>query len=117
MQAEVKITDHVIWFKHLHPSHLAKRLEALEPGSEVILEVGNIVGQWERMSNGSDGRKTNAIKPVEPMKAIWNQWFSSRRGQKVILREVNPADDYLGAAVPLFSEWNSPEDEEAFCDM
>ena len=51
------------------------------------------------------------------MKGIWNNWFKTRKGDRIYLRVVEPADDYLAAASALFSEWNSPEDEAAFRDL
>jgi len=51
------------------------------------------------------------------MKAVWNEWFRTRKGEAIELREAVLADDYLAAGSALFSEWNSPEDEEAFRDL
>ena len=117
MEAHLEITDVAIWFKHAQGTDLLKPLEALEPGSEIELEADGVKGRWKRMKTGVDGRKVNGIVPVGPMKGIWNEWFKTRKGDRIYLRVVEPADDYLAAASVLFSEWNSPEDDEAFRDL
>jgi hypothetical protein len=68
------------------------------------------------MRNGKDGRSTTGIKPIGPMKEIWRR-FQTRRGEVVEVREVRTADAYLAALTDTLSEWNSPEDEEAFRDL
>jgi hypothetical protein len=50
------------------------------------------------------------------MKAVWKR-FQSRRGEVVAVREVRTTDAYLAALSDTLSEWNSPEDEEAFRDL
>ena len=117
MEAHLEITDVAIWFKHAQGTDLLKPLEALEPESEIELEADGVKGRWKRMKTGVDGRKVNGIVPVGPMKSIWNEWFKTRKGDRIYLRVVEPADDYLAAASVLFSEWNSPEDDEAFRDL
>jgi hypothetical protein len=76
-----------------------------------------VAGRWRRMKRGKDGRLPDAVIPVGPMKTIWNDWFRNRRGDTVTLRILPIADDWLAAAAPLFSEWNSAEDDEAFRDL
>jgi hypothetical protein len=49
------------------------------------------------------------------MKKVWKK-FQSRRGEVVEVGEVRTADAYLAALSNTLSEWNSPEDEEAFRD-
>ncbi len=117
MSAQVSIQDHAIWFKHLPGRDLLDRLGELPPEGEVMVEVDGVAGVWRRMKRGKDGRLPDAIIPVGPMKDIWNKWFRTRRGDVVPLRLLNRADDYLASSSLLFSEWNSPEDEEAFRDL
>ena len=69
------------------------------------------------MKTGKDGREVPGIKPVGEMKLVWGDWFKNRKGERIEVREVTIADDYLAASTPLFSEWVSPEDEEAFRDL
>jgi hypothetical protein len=117
MENAVPISDHAVWFKHLHNRHLRQRLATLEPEAEITLEADSVTGRWRRMKRGVDGRLPDAIIPVGPMKEVWNKWFRTRRGDLVVLRIVTTADDYLTAQTPLFSEWASPEDDEAFDDL
>lgn len=117
MENAVSISDHAVWFKHLSNQHLRQRLAGLEPEAEITLEADAVTGRWRRMKRGVDGRLPDAIIPVGPMKDVWNKWFRTRRGESVVLRIVTTADDYLTAQTPLFSEWASPEDDEAFDDL
>jgi hypothetical protein len=113
----VTITDDTIWAKQIEGGKALKdRILSLSPGEIIELEVDGIVGRWEKMRNGGDGRPTKGIKPVGPMKEIWKR-FQSRRGEVVEVREVRTADAYLSALSETLSEWNSPEDEEAFRDL
>ena len=117
MENSVAISDHAIWFKHLPNAQLRGRLADLEAEAEITLEADHIAGRWRRMKRGVDGRLPDAIIPVGPMKTVWNKWFATRRGELVTLRIVPVADDYLLAQSKLFSEWSSPEDDEAFRDL
>ena len=117
VENRIRIEDHAIWFKHLPSRETLERLSALEPEAEVTVEIDGVTGKWQRMKRGVDGRLTDGIRPVGEMKAIWNDWFRNRKGDKVTLRVLTTADDYLAASAPLFSEWNSPEDDEAFRDL
>ena len=113
----VEITDDTIWAKQIEGAKALKdRILSLSPGDLIELEVDGVVGQWEKMRSGRDGRATKGIKPVGPMKEIWKR-FQARRGQIVRVREVRTADAYLESLGETLSEWNSPEDEEAFRDL
>jgi hypothetical protein len=68
------------------------------------------------MRDGKDGRSTNGLKPVGPMREVWKR-MQSRRGAIVPVREIGSADAYLDSLRPLLSEWDSPEDDEAFRDL
>ncbi len=112
MENSICIEDHTIWFK-MHDASLRERLQRPPRDDETI--------------NPRDGRRrravamyrqrrwrTDAIKPDGEMKKVWNDCFRTRKGETIELREAVLADDYLAAGSALFSEWNSPEDEEAF---
>jgi hypothetical protein len=90
--------------------------DVIPAGEMIDLEVDGIVGPWEKAKTGKDGRPTAAIKPVGPMREIWKR-FQARRGEIVAVRETRTADSYLKALSGTLSEWNSPEDEEAFRDL
>ncbi len=114
---QLKITDDMIWAKQIEddPS-LKERVLNLSPGALIELEVGGVCGRWAKANAGRDGRPTNAIKPVGIMKDVWKD-FQSRRGEYVSVRQTQLADTYLSSLNTTLSEWNSPEDEEAFRDL
>lgn len=113
----VKITDNSIWAKQIEGAEALKnRILSLSPGELIELEIKGIVGQWEKMRDGKDGRATKGLKPVGPMKEVWKR-FQAQRGKLVQVREVRTADAYLEALSETLSEWNSPEDQEAFRDL
>lgn len=113
----IRINDRTVWFKHVHNPATRARLEQLGEDEAIFLSVDGVVGRWRRMKQGRNPHPTPGIKPDANMKAVWNEWFKNRRGEAVELHEVTLADDYLAATSALFSEWNSPEDEEAFRDL
>jgi hypothetical protein len=113
----LEITDVAIWFKHVHAKDLLTKLQSLEPQEEILLSVDRVVGRWQRMKTGKDGRPVYAIRPVGPMKAVWSDWYKSRKGDRVDVQAVQLADDFLSATAGLMSEWSSEEDERAFHDL
>lgn len=117
MENKIEISDVAVWFKQVHHSELVGRLKALRPEEEISLQIDEVVGRWQRMKTGKDGREVYGIRPVGAMKTVWNEWYKTRKGEDVEIKEVILADDYLAAAAPLFSEWLSDEDEEAFRDL
>ncbi len=114
---KLEITDVAIWFKHVHAADLLAKLESLAPEDEILLSVDRVVGRWQRMKTGKDGRPVHAIRPVGPMKEVWNAWYKSRKGERVEVQSVELADDLLAATSGLMSEWSSDEDESAFRDL
>lgn len=115
--ATTTILDHSIWFKQISEPRLREVLQQLAPDEPVYLEVDGVVGRWVRMRPYPDGTMTAGIRPEGEMKKIWNRWFKERKGEPIDIRQVRLADDYLAAESALFSEWSSPEDEEAFRDL
>jgi hypothetical protein len=115
--AYVQIRDDTLWAKHIEgDSALRDRIMKLPPGTVIDLEIDGIVGHWEKAKAGKDGRPTAAIKPIGPMREIWKR-FQARRGEIVAIRETRTADSYLKALGGTLSEWDSPEDDEAFRDL
>ena len=115
--AYVEIRDDTIWANHIEGGKVLKdRIISLAPGEVIELEVDGIIGAWEKTRIGRDGRPQQSIKPTGNMKTIWKR-FQSRRGEVVQVREVKTADAYLAAVSDTMTEWNSPEDEEAFRDL
>lgn len=111
------IRDDAIWAKHIDgDAELRARISDLHQEDTIDLEVDGVVGTWAKMKDGRDGRPTSGIRPVGRMRAVWSR-MQSRRGEVVPIREVTECDAYLRALRPLLSEWDSPEDEEAFRDL
>src|ERR1700761_5639967 len=105
----VEIRDDAIWVAQIEGNKILKqKILSLAEGEAVELEIDGIVGRWEKMRDGKDGRPTSGIKPIGPMKEVWKR-FQSRRGDIVEIREVRTADAYLAALSDTMSEWNSPE--------
>ena len=100
----IRIEDHTIWFKHVHQPALLERLRQLRDDEEISLEADGVVGRWKRMRTGKDGRPTEAIKPDGAMKKVWNDWYKTRKGEMIELREAVLADDYLAAGSALFPQ-------------
>ena len=117
MASMVPVEDVAIWFKHVRDAGLRRKLDALSEDEMIYLEVGGVVGRWRRMRQGKNLRPTEAIKPDGSMQAIWNEWFKTRKGETIEIREVTLADDYLREGSLLFPEGTSPEDEAAFRDL
>jgi hypothetical protein len=115
---QIKITDNNIWAKQIEDDPaLKERILNLAPGAVIELEVGGVAGRWAKANTGKDGRATPAIKPVGPMKEVWTEFFRSRRGTFATIRQTQLADSYLAALQGTLSEWDSPEDDEAFRDL
>jgi hypothetical protein len=117
MTSTTKIVDDAIWITHIEgDTRLQARLRDLNPGEIVDLEVDGIVGKWQRMRDGRDGRPTYGIRPVAEMREVWSR-LRLKSGRMVKVREVVAADSYLAALPALLGEWDSPEDEQAYRDL
>jgi len=115
---QIKISDSNIWAKQVEDDPpLKERILNLAPGNMIDLEVGGVAGRWAKANTGRDGRATPAIKPVGAMKEVWKNFFQTRRGTFVTIRQTQLADSYLAALRGTLSEWDSPEDDEAFRDL
>lgn len=115
--ATLRVNDDAIWLKNIEGDpRLQARIRAMRPGDVVDLEVDGIVGRWERMRDGRDGRPTFGIKPIAEMRQVWAR-LARQRGKVVPVREVVTADSYLAALAPTLSEWDSPADDEAYRDL
>ncbi len=115
--AKVEIRDDAIWISHIESGKaLQERLMALKAGDSLDLEVNGVVGTWERMRDGRDGRPTPGIKPVAEMRQVWAR-MREHTGRIVDIREVVTATSYLDAVAATLTEWNSAEDEAAYADL
>jgi hypothetical protein len=115
--AKVKVVDDAIWLRHIEgDQRLQQRIRKLHAGEVLDLEIDGVVGRWERMRDGKDGRPTLGIRPIDAMRQVWAR-LRRDSGRIVDVREVVTADNYLASLTPLLSEWDSPEDERAYRDL
>lgn len=115
--ATTRINDDAIWLKNIEGNPgLQDRIRAMRPGDVLDLEIDGVVGKWERMRDGSDGRPTLGIKPIAEMREVWAR-LRTQRGRIARIREVVTADSYLAGLRPMLGEWDTPEDDEAYRDL
>ena len=111
------ISDHSIWLKHIEgDTKIASRVTNLPPNAPITLQIDGKPVLFRKMRNGVDGRPTHGIRPDDAFKDYWNRLYQERRGQRVeiALDEIPAADPYLASISSLLSEWDSPEDNEAY---
>ncbi len=111
------ISDHSIWLKHIeNDGKIIAKIENLPQNAPVALQIDGKPVLFRKMRDGVDGRPTHGIRPDEAFKDYWNTLYRERRGQKVeiVLDETPPSDPYLASISHLLSEWDSPEDNEAY---
>ena len=114
---EFEIRDNAIWAKHL-TGRLHDRVMNMEAGAFIELEIDGIVGRWQKMRIGKDGRPTQGLKPVGAMGEIWKtRFFPGRKHEFVTIREARTAETYLEGMTSVLDEWNSTADEEAYRDL
>jgi len=91
--AQTIVSDFVIWTKHIHgDAQIEKRILGLREGETLDLKVDGVVGTWNRMKDGKDGRPTPGIRPVGKAKDFWRELYDARRGDLVSLELLGPAD-------------------------
>jgi hypothetical protein len=109
--------DDAIWLKHVSADADALALLRQIPAGTVLkLEVDGVAGEWARMADGKDGRPTLGLKPIGRTLAFWKT-MKSRRGEHLPFKILDPRDSYLSDIQKTLSEWESDEDEAAFCDL
>ena len=110
----LEIRDDAVWVKQIDGDPaLRERILSLKPQETIDLEVDGVVGKWEKMKTGKDGRPTNGIRPIGSMKDVWKH-LRKKTGAYVEVREVVSADSYLASLTSTLSEWDSPQDEQAY---
>ena len=114
------ISDNSVWIKHIEQDPIIiERVIGLKPNAAIRLRIDGAPVLFRKMKDGVDGRPTHGIKPDELFKDYWNSLFKTRKGEKVSIEldDTPPTDPYLAAVSALMTEWNSPEDEEAYRDL
>jgi hypothetical protein len=80
----MEIRDNVIWTKHLHGDPaLVKRLNETSAGTMRKFVVDGLVGYWEKMADGKDGRPTNGYRPIGNNNGRWKLLYAAKRGELV----------------------------------
>jgi hypothetical protein len=117
---QMVIRDHAVWAKHIEgDSLIIERVMKLPQNEAIILQIDGKPVRFLKMRDGADGRPTSGIRPDETFKDFWNELYNTRKGEKVTieLNDLPPIDPYLAAVSAIMTEWNSPEDEEAYRDL
>lgn len=111
------VRDNAVWAKHIEGDpEVVRRILALPQNAPINLLVDDTPVRFVKMRDGADGRATPGLKPDTPYKAFWDA-MQERRGEVVTvsLETSAPVDDpYLASLSTLLSEWDSPEDNEAY---
>lgn len=114
MTAHTEVRDYVIWSKHLHGDlRLPARIEALEAGETIELEVDGVAGTWRKMDQGKDGRPTPGIRPLGSAQAFWRDLYRSRRGAVVSVSLMAERDGVRRASVLFPALGRTAEEREA----
>jgi hypothetical protein len=112
------IRDNALWAKHIEgDARMAERILALPQDAPVTLLIEGAPVRFRKMRDGSDGRPTPGLRPADPeAKHFWDA-MQERRGERITVsldagREQD--DPMLASLTALLSEWESPEDAEAY---
>ena len=113
MTAQTEIRDYVIWSKHLHGDlNLPARIEALDAGETIRLEIDGVRGDWRKMDDGKDGRPTPGIRPLGATQAFWRDLYKFRRGEVVSVKLLSSGQgDPATRAAVIFPALGKTEDE------
>jgi hypothetical protein len=115
--ATVLNNDDAIWLKNVNADANALALLRQVPaGTALKLEIEGVQGDWVRMADGKDGRPTLGLRPVGKTLEFWKS-MKRRRGEYLEFKIIDPRDSYLSDIEKTLSEWDSPEDDEAFNDL
>ncbi|WP_324134823.1 hypothetical protein [Bosea sp. (in: a-proteobacteria)] len=117
--AQMIISDHTIWLKHIDSEHIAGRIAGLKQNAAIALRVDGRPVLFRKMRDGGDGRPTPGIRPDEAFKDYWNRLYRERRGEavEIELDDTPPTDPYLAAVSELMTEWTSKADADAYDDL
>jgi hypothetical protein len=111
------IRDDAVWASHIEGDpELVRRILALPANAPLSLVIDDTPVRFRKMRDGADGRPTPGLRPDESSKAFWAA-MQERRGKVVTIglnQQVRTVDPYLASLEPLLSEWDSPEDAEAY---
>jgi hypothetical protein len=102
----------------LRPQHiegdpsLSEAIRGLPPGAGLVLRLEGRPVRFRRA--GDTERTADGLEP-EPMDAAFWRSLQTRRGAMITVEREAPAPDpYLLSLTATLTEWNSPEDAEAY---
>jgi hypothetical protein len=111
------IRDDVVWARHIEGEpEITRRILAMPANAPIDLVVDGRPVRFLKMRDGRDGRPTPGLRPDPAFKQFWDS-MQARRGEVVDVRLegiVPLVDPYLASISTLLTEWDSPEDAEAF---
>ena len=114
--ARLTIRDDAVWIKHIEQDEgLVRKIISLPQNAPIKLIVDGEPVLFQKMRDGADGRPTQGLRPHPSFKNFWKA-MQQRRGEEVMVstEENTVSDPYLASLSPLLSEWDSPEDAEAY---
>jgi len=87
----VEVRDHALWIKHIHGNEpLKERLQELQAGTLIELQVSGYRGMWKKMDDGKDGRPTPGIKALGKARDQWHA-LQADRGELVTIKDIQSA--------------------------
>lgn len=118
--ATMIIRDDALWTRPVEDDpdigddrNLAQRIRALPADDAIVLRVEGRTIRFRKMRDGGDGRPADGLRPDPDFLTIW-RGLPARRGATVTVEPETGADPYLLSLAATLTEWNSPEDAEAY---
>jgi hypothetical protein len=116
--AYMTIRDNALWAKHIEgDSRVVDRILGLPENAPITLLIEATPVRFCKMRDGADGRPTPGLRPADAdAKRFWDE-MQARRGDRIRVDLEGRAagdDPYLASLTALLSEWDSPEDAEAY---
>ena len=116
--AYMTIRDNALWAKHIEGDpQITERILALPENAPITLLIDAAPVRFRKMRDGADGRPTPGLRPADAdAKRFWDK-MQTRRGDRVrvdLEERAAGSDLYLASLTALLSEWDSPEDAEAY---
>lgn len=115
--ARMTIRDNAVWAKHIEgDARIVQRILSLPQNAPITLLIDDKPVRFRKMRNGRDGRPTAGLRPDPAFKTFWDA-MQNRRGHEVEVAlegGTTHPDPYLASISVLLTEWESPEDAEAY---
>lgn len=89
---------------------LKQALAALAEGANVVLEIGGILGRWERTQGEFEGRAVAAMKPSAEVREAWARKGGRPDGLVDIRRGATPQNSLATFGLRAV-EWDIPDNQ------